>query len=833
MAEEAVTPGVVDSEEEAVSTHSGNGIQSAVEEFEALVRELDCFYDPISFVELTDPVLIHGEGITYERSSLARWAANLSLQGKPVLSPIKNIPFRYPEDVTEQETMKEAINRIVQMLKKNDHFRTLFPNPPNDSIRTLVSVQFDNCPKGVMSDIFVDLDAISKLELVQSLNLRTPQIIVIGSEKAGKSTLLERLTFFPIFPMRKEMSTLCAIRVHLRRKENSNCATVHVRNRATGEIDPIREITPMPLESLASFLQKLMDEMSIAFAESDAGKEKMKDVRFQKKKPIIVDREIVIKVEVPYCPDLDLLDLPGIVAQPDFLRLDTYELAKDIIQKEKDHSIFMLVEKASTPFTHCTTLDILPKELHDKTIGVITHLDSVPSEDGRFVDELIMEKLDPENENYVTLGSSWMGCAGKTPLGVSTKSPKMYSNHMARLFDTERLESRCLITNYTDCVARWPGCFGMAAIRKRVIDEFEQFISKHWVDNMTASLKTKFIEISDKNFSLGCPMPNLAEYRLLVEDLRAKVPHLFPVEEYNAAKMLELSSTATYKKIIEDRSTLVCSRGDWLKLNECDDLWNAKDRLAGYFLPSDDISFDKSIEKVRVIEAEVFIIFQSIIDSLLEHTDRVSTLFVDAALKHAEGQTASQTPPPPVEAQPVATGWYQTVSYFGSLGRAVYSKVTGYRGLENVDKNEQTAVLKVDRFEGLLEQYSTYMAACMREIRTKFAQNARVFIESHRSRLLHRPYCRRGHDILVRLEWRTDIIKIGDDILSIWADSVLSQIHTFTTSWNIPDSCIQEKTSEERVGLLKEMVDVVRALTALKSLKLKCVAAETARAQQA
>lgn len=63
--------------------------------------------------------------------------------------------------------------------------------------------------------------------------LEPPQLVVIGGESSGKSSLLERITMMPIFPQDIERCTRVPVRVFMRRGVISKVAKLIVRNLKT------------------------------------------------------------------------------------------------------------------------------------------------------------------------------------------------------------------------------------------------------------------------------------------------------------------------------------------------------------------------------------------------------------------------------------------------------------------------------------------------------------------------------------------------------------------------------------------------------------------------
>jgi GTPase SAR1 family protein len=83
--------------------------------------------------------------------------------------------------------------------------------------------------------------------------------VVIGSENHGKSTLLERLIGFPIFPRNRTLCTRCPIRVKLRR-HTASISSICIRNRETNVIEE-GSLAPLALGMMSSHVQSLMDQM--------------------------------------------------------------------------------------------------------------------------------------------------------------------------------------------------------------------------------------------------------------------------------------------------------------------------------------------------------------------------------------------------------------------------------------------------------------------------------------------------------------------------------------------------------------------------------------------
>jgi hypothetical protein len=280
----------------------------------------------------------------------------------------------------------------------------------------------------------------------------------------------------------------------------------------------------------------------------------------------------------------------------------------------------------------------------------------------------------------------------------------------------------------------------------------------------------------------------------------------------------------------------VCQNGDWLQLETCTTLWNAKRALDAIELPQEHMKFDECQSRTETVEKTIFGHLEELIRELGKHTEKISDLFVNAAIKEEKAPTEvtvsapeSETVPATEQQQQQADGfWCRTISFV----RGVVANFSGVKGFqfERADNVESKpvkavvkAVLRVTRFNGLLVGYSGHMNACIGRLQQVFIEDARKILETHRAKgLIGRRHVNTDDQVLAKLFWKPGADTIADEILSVWVDMVKLQIPLFTDSWNVPDACLEEVKSEERVKLLKEMTDVIHALTALKELKRKC-----------
>lgn len=332
-------------------------MQSQVEQD---IQKFFSFFCPITYDVMKDPV-VASDKITYERAAITQWMTRLEEQGQEVVSPITKKPLK--KKLIPNIEMKKALVEIAALHHVPGRDVTL--REAVIAMNEDIVPEITGLTRALSSDEFEALDALMHLDLMAQLKLQAPQVVVLGTENHGKSTLLERLIGFPIFPRGKEYTicTRCPTRVKLRRQVGTNISRVFVRNRATQEIVE-GTLEHVALGRMCQAVQMLMDDMH----QSDPTR------------LIFDDREVVIEIHVPYCPNIDILDLPGLVAVPKAVADVSYALSKSIVVAESAHSIFMLVVDSRThPVASLATRlvqECRAEGVEAKTIGVFTKMDT-------------------------------------------------------------------------------------------------------------------------------------------------------------------------------------------------------------------------------------------------------------------------------------------------------------------------------------------------------------------------------------------------------------------------------------------------------------------------
>jgi GTPase SAR1 family protein len=215
------------------------------------------------------------------------------------------------------------------------------------------------------------LDLIDKLQFAQLDNVKLPQIVVVGDQSAGKSSVLEAITGTP-FPRDAGACTRFATEIRLRRAPHSSI-TVSVipdKNRSFADQERLRQFggtvnTSMPFEQLMRSAVDLIAPKDIP------GRFAARDI-------------LVVEKRGPDMPLLTLVDLPGLVRNANndqsLEDIKTIESLSDRYMKSS-RTIILAVVGGNSDYVQAP---ILTKARHfdpngSRTIGVLTKPDLTES----------------------------------------------------------------------------------------------------------------------------------------------------------------------------------------------------------------------------------------------------------------------------------------------------------------------------------------------------------------------------------------------------------------------------------------------------------------------
>lgn len=338
------------------------------------------------------------------------------------------------------------------------------------------------------------LDLIDKLQFAQLDNVKLPQIVVVGDQSAGKSSVLEALSGTP-FPRDAGACTRFATEIRLRRaKETSlKVSIIPDKNRPYNEQTKLLQYGGSVSGDM-SFESLMRDATELIAPKNIPGRFAARDI-------------LVVERTGPDMPLLTLVDLPGLVR---VANRDQSEADIQTIEDLSDHymkssrTIILAVIGGNNDYVQAP---ILKKARYfdpngSRTIGVLTKPDmteGIGLED-KFI-ELISNK---DRENNFKLG--WFVLLNPGPGEIWT-TPQERNTREAEFFTR----------------GKWatlpPQMWGVDALRQKLSSQLQRHIGKH-----VKSLRRQIQQALER---CDGQLKEMGEGKETVEEMRFEMGELF------------------------------------------------------------------------------------------------------------------------------------------------------------------------------------------------------------------------------------------------------------------------------------------------------------------
>ncbi|KAF5611474.1 interferon-regulated resistance GTP-binding protein [Fusarium subglutinans] len=298
------------------------------------------------------------------------------------------------------------------------------------------------------------LDLIDKLQFAQLDDVKLPQIVVVGDQSAGKSSVLEALTGTP-FPRDAGACTRFATEIRMRRAKETKLKVSIIPDKTRPYNDQVRLLQwGGDVTGDTPFDAMMRDATELIAPKSIPGRFAARDI-------------LVVEKEGPDMPLLTLVDLPGLVrvANRDQSESDiqTIEALSDRYMKSS-RTLILAVIGGNNDYVQAP---ILKKARHfdpkgSRTIGVLTKPDMTEriGLEEKFI-ELVTNK---DQENNFKLG--WYVLLNPGP-GEQWQTPEDRANREAEFFSR----------------GKWatlpPEMWGIGALRAKLSIQLQRHIGKH------------------------------------------------------------------------------------------------------------------------------------------------------------------------------------------------------------------------------------------------------------------------------------------------------------------------------------------------------------------
>jgi len=488
---------------------------------------------------MTDPVVAE-DGYSYERSAITAW-----LQDQAT-SPRTRMPMS--SRLEDNGDLKKAIGELKMLLANPPaqevtitwnapgpepirRSLVISPSDASDSSEweVLSERQTDDAKlraeqtdmSYILSKIFRVLDPLRQL-LLDVLDGWTPQsMVAIGDESAGKSTVLEMLAMLSIFPRKRRFCTRLATHLRLRRNPDlcrttlSVCTVTSQGERREGKAMVV------PKENGDRWVQEEMDRLVLELSNGQEGSG-----------GIVTEKIIVVEVQHPEVPSIDLVDLPGITSVPK----EKAEAVQQIMQKQirddkksGNNHMFLAVVPASgdvKPNTNNAMKFIMENQLEDRTVGVFSKCDQTSKNGSDVLRALVLNEPTKEGESPESLGRIHL----QTWVASMLEPPKEYKSNFERLELQGKNEIKFFQEedeNFRELYQR--GHAGMRALIANIERSYLNHLKSTWKPNAMRKVLLKEKDVDFQLCMLGLVEDATARSSLAKEEVELRLGVASPV----------------------------------------------------------------------------------------------------------------------------------------------------------------------------------------------------------------------------------------------------------------------------------------------------------------
>lgn len=405
-------------------------------------------FDPITFEVMSDPVLAN-DGYSYDRLVIEEWFSISSFT-----SPVTGA------NITQELTSNVVLKKEIDSNNELDSYEK-------------------NC---LTPKVLVCTDCLTNL--LRKQDWHPPQIIALGGEGAGKSTILERITGYPVFPRAKGSCTRVPIRLQLRRGPLKIPEILYSRNKSAESA-----ATSVAVVNIAEHIRKLMKDVIEAAGENSE---------------IGVESEICVRIQSPSVPHVDIVDLPGLIsvsgsdADPELCR-KTNDVVNYYIDTCKETGLFLVVVPVTASVHQSLVMKAVERHgLEKQCLGILTKADIFRSDDEDVDDATGLSSItEGKVRGSVPLGHGWVLTSSRQPSG-STSLP-----HDVRLQLVSEAESASLTKIVPNLLTS--GQATVSAVRARIESMYEGYLSKHWAGKTTQLIMDRLANVRGVVAGLGSP----------------------------------------------------------------------------------------------------------------------------------------------------------------------------------------------------------------------------------------------------------------------------------------------------------------------------------------
>ena len=388
-------------------------------------------------------------------------------------------------DAEQHRAVQEARDKLVDHDQRREYDISIGQQPQAFGVQRLID---DGSIYGSI------LKLLERVQPSSTFHLQIPTIVVIGDESHGKSSLMERLTMREYFATGRGFCTKVAVRTRLRKvaKDHSEIDHVRVRRITTDAAgDRLKGTSKLfTPEKLAGAPERILKHIQRMY--KDGGLEEGED-------RVLADEEVEIKVWADDVPNLDLVDLPGIV-QSASLHVETLAITKHYLRQP--HTLVVCVIDGSNDSAVRTSAALREcAALADRTVVAVTKFDRLHSTPGTPLPPEIRDRFREICNQMPAINQSRI-----IPVINRDSSPKP-TLHAAIQEEQKKFE-RWREEDTTQAV-------GIDAVLRALDGMLQRYVRTVWVETELGRIEVELTSIDSELAPLGVPPSQCAPDEVL------------------------------------------------------------------------------------------------------------------------------------------------------------------------------------------------------------------------------------------------------------------------------------------------------------------------------
>lgn len=318
-------------------------------------------------------------------------------------------------------------------------------------------------------------------------------MVVLGNEKVGKSSVLERLAMLPVFPKDTALCTRMAIELRLRRQA-ARMPIVQTIDISGPQERVIRQAY-VPMDASGRFISEEMARVISDESALDSATEGEGAPGFS------CNTMLRVLISSPHVGNIDLVDTPGLLGsshQPASVQTVHHIVQHQI--KRSPHALFLVVLPGNQSTNDSLALRLIAEsKLQGKAMAVITRADLCDTD--MFGNPTHYEHLvDMLGQLEKDHGLKYGGAV------VSNRDVPLRTNHYERLHELARNEAEFFAADEPVFEElRTANQLSMTAVVGRISTMFHEYVRDTWIPLTLMALEDEKTALYDEDVGMGLP----------------------------------------------------------------------------------------------------------------------------------------------------------------------------------------------------------------------------------------------------------------------------------------------------------------------------------------